>query len=66
MNGKLADIKFIDAVFYAVSFFGLYSSALFMWSEVHNQGTEKPVKSQADDRGSRVVEPAISVHRWRP
>jgi hypothetical protein len=66
MSSKLAGVKFIDAVFYAVSFFGLYSTALFMWSEVHNQGTEKSVKSQADKRGGRVEELAISVHQWQP
>ena len=66
MTDRLADIKFMDAVFYAVSFFGLYSATLFMWGEVHNQGPEKPVQPQTNGRGDMVEEPVISVYQWRP
>ena len=66
MTDRMADIKFIDAVFYAVSFFGLYSATLFMWGEVHNQGAEKLVQPRTYSSNNPAEEPVISVYRWRP
>ena len=66
MNDRLADIKFMDAVFYAVSFFGLYSAALFIWGEIHDQGTEKLVQPRTNGSNIPAEEPEISVYRWRP
>ena len=66
MTDRLAGIKFIDAVFYAVSFFGLYSATLFMWGEVHNQGAEKPVQPQTNGSEIPAEEPEISVYQWHP
>jgi hypothetical protein len=66
MNDRMAGIKFMDAVFYAVSFFGLYSAALFMWGEIHNQGTEKLVQPQTNGSNIPAEKPEISVYRWRP
>ena len=66
MTDRLADVKFIDALFYAVSFFGLYSATLFMWGEIHNQGTEKLVQPETKSGINLAEEPVISVYQWRP
>ena len=66
MSDRLADISFMDAVFYAVSFFGLYSATLFMWGEVHNQGAEKLAQPQTNGRDGMIKEPVLNVYRWRP
>ena len=66
MTDRLADIKFMDAVFYAVSFFGLYSATLFMWGEIHNQGMEKLVQSRTNGSDIPADEPVINVYRWHP
>ena len=66
MSDRLADIKFMDAVFYAVSFFGLYSAALFTWGEIHNQGTEELVQPKTNSSIILADESEISVYKWRP
>lgn len=66
MTDRATRISFIEALFTAVSFFGLYSTAMLVWGELHKPGPEELTESRTNGSNDLVEEPVVIVHKWRP
>ena len=63
---KARGLNLWEAMTYALSFFGLYSASLFVWSELNKVEPTNEAQVQPDMINNISPRPLMNFYKWRP
>ena len=63
---KAKGLNLWEATTYALSFFGLYSASIFIWSELNKVGAANKAQRQPNSNSNTLPNPQMNLYKWRP